>query len=329
MQPFLHHGGRLDAAAAAFPHAPRPWIDLSTGINPFAWNGPIGPVDQRALPDPTAQALLEETAARAFELAGAGITALPGSEIGLRLLACIGLPRPYHILAPGYRTHLAALPGATTIAADALEAAAEAGGTLLLANPNNPDGRLILPERLLALAERLGTRGGLLVVDEAFADATPGASVLPLIDGHAPVLVLRSFGKFFGLAGVRLGFACGAATWVARLAELIGGWPVSATALAIGTAAYADSGWIATMQATLAQRAAVLDDLLRAHGLAPIGASPLFRLIDSENAAALFARLAGAGILTRPFDYAPGWLRLGLPADRAVLDRLDRALRHR
>ncbi len=329
MHPFLYHGGRLDAAAAAFPRAPRPWIDLSTGINPFAWDGAVGPVDHRALPDPSGLTRLETTAARAFGIADAAITALPGSEIGLRLLACLGLPRPYHLLGPGYRTHLAALPGATAIAADALEAAADAGGTLLLANPNNPDGGLIPPERLLDLSVRIGARGGLLVVDEAFADATPGASVLPLIDGRLPILVLRSFGKFFGLAGVRLGFACGSAGWVAKLAGLIGDWPVSATALSIGAAAYADSGWIMAMQARLTTQAAALDDLLRVHGLEPIGACPLFRLIEVADAAVLFARMAGAGILTRPFDYAPGWLRLGLPADGAALDRLDRALGHR
>ncbi|MET0270251.1 MAG: aminotransferase class I/II-fold pyridoxal phosphate-dependent enzyme [Sphingomonas sp.] len=329
MQPLFHHGGRLDDAARAFPQAPRPWLDLSTGINPFAWDGPAPAVDQRALPAATALAALETAAAAAFGLAAGGIAALPGSEIALRLLACIGLPAPFHVVAPGYRTHAAALPGARAVSADALEAAAEGGGTLLIANPNNPDGRLIPPDRLLALAARLAAQGGLLVVDEAFADATPGASLLPWLAGGEAVVVLRSFGKFYGLAGVRLGFACGAAGPVARLADLAGSWPVSACALAIGTAAYADAAWADAMRHRLVRAAAALDDLLRAHGLSPTGASPLFRLVETPEAGALFARLAAAGILARPFDYAPRWLRLGLPDGPAALDRLDRALGHR
>lgn len=319
------HGGRLDAAARLYPHAPRPWLDLSTGINPYAWSprSPL-PIDQQRLPAPEALDDLLAVAGTAFGYDGA-LAAVPGSEMALRLLATLGLPRPWQVLTPCYRTHRDALPGAMLVDADAIEAAADAGGTLLLANPNNPDGRVLAPEMLLKVARRLGARGGMLVIDEAFADAIEGASVLPLLRAGDPVVVLRSFGKFYGLAGVRLGFVAGVSAVVGRIAALLGSWPVSSTALAYGTAAYRDREWAATMRARLVAEAAKLDDLLAAHGLVARGACPLFRLVDSSRANAVFAALAAAGILTRPFDDTPRWLRFGLPG--GGYDRLAVALR--
>jgi cobalamin biosynthetic protein CobC len=321
------HGGRLDEAARRFPEAVLPWLDLSTGINPWPWEGAPPAIDLRRLPSPDELTALERAAAASFGAATMAVAALPGSEIGLRLLVPAGLPAPYHVLAPGYRTHAEALPGARAITPAELDAAAETGGTILLANPNNPDGRTFAPERLLALAATLAARGGWLVIDEAFADATPACSVLPHLRGDEPVVVMRSFGKFFGLAGIRLGFACGHPTMIEAMRARLGSWPVSATAIALGTAAYRDDRWSAATRVRLADAAAALDGLLRAHGSAPVGDSPLFRLITTDDAAALFTRLASAGILTRRFDYAPGWLRLGLPDGPAALARLDAALR--
>ncbi|WP_420822869.1 aminotransferase class I/II-fold pyridoxal phosphate-dependent enzyme [Sphingomonas solaris] len=329
MHSLTFHGGRLDEAATAFPDAPRPWLDLSTGINPFAWDGAVPPVDLRALPSVTALAGLERAAAAAFGVPDASVAVLPGTEIGLRLLGHLGLPAPFRYIAPGYRTHGEALARAMAISVEAIDEAAGQGGTLLLANPNNPDGRLLPLERLLALARRLGTRGGVLVVDEAFIEATPEASLLPHLRADDPVLVFRSFGKYFGLAGVRLGFACGAPTLVARMRALLGSWPVSATAIAVGTAAYRDSWWIDGMREGVAGAAAALDRVLASHALTPLGGCPLFRLVETDAAAVLFDRLARVGILTRPFEYNPRWLRFGLPGDAAALSRLNEALGHR
>ena len=199
------------------------------------------------------------------------------------------------------------------------------GGTIVLANPSNPDGRLVPPGELLVLAQTLAQTSGWLVVDEAFVDAHAGSSIIPLLDGTEPVIVTRSFGKFFGLAGVRLGFAVGPAPIIARWRDSIGSWPLSAAAIAIGTAAYADTGWIAATRCALFERAAALDGRLRSHGLDPIGACPQFRLAEC-NAAEQFELLASAGILTRPFDYSPRWLRFGVPALASDLARLGRAL---
>nr|WP_324255253.1 aminotransferase class I/II-fold pyridoxal phosphate-dependent enzyme [Sphingomonas sp. PL-96] len=271
--------------------------------------------------------MLEATAAEAFGAGELAVAALPGTEMGLRLLELAGLPQPFRYLAPGYRTHADALPSAAAIHADAAEDVRD--GTLLLANPNNPDGRVFAPDRLLGLGRRLAQRGGMLVIDEAFADATPRLSILPHLRREDRVLVFRSFGKFFGLAGVRLGFACGAADIVAALRKRLGSWPVSATAIAIGTAAYRDTAWTTRTRLALAERCAALDALLRRHALEPRGASPLFRLVETPQARAIFTYLAQRGILTRPFDYAPEWLRIGVPADTGALQRLDQALSDR
>jgi cobalamin biosynthetic protein CobC len=177
------------------------------------------------------------------------------------------------------------------------------------------------------LAERTAA-GGWLVVDEAFADPHPEASIAPLIDDTRRLIAFRSFGKFFGLAGLRLGFVVAPRPLLTRYRAMLGDWPIDATALAIGTRAYRDGAWIEATRTALSTRAAAFDTLLRGHGLAPEGASPLFRLVSHPEATAIFDRLAHAHILVRPFDYAPHWLRFAIPADAEALDRVDRALDH-
>lgn len=141
-------------------------------------------------------------------------------------------------------------------------------------------------------------------------------------------MVLRSFGKFFGLAGVRLGFVIAAPGVLAGLRDLLGDWPVSAHAITWGSAAYADRAWIAATRIALVKRAAALDAVLARHGLTARGACPLFRMVETPEAAPIFLRLAAAGILVRPFADAPERLRFGVPAAAADLERLDEALRH-
>jgi len=139
-------------------------------------------------------------------------------------------------------------------------------------------------------------------------------------------VIFRSFGKFFGLAGLRLGFVIGPRAVIAKFRARLGAWPVSAASIAIGTAAYRDAAWIASSRADLHRWAAALDAVLARHGLAARGGCPLFRLVETDQAEALFERLARRAILTRPFDYDPRWLRLGLPGSEADLARLDTAL---
>ncbi|MDO7836676.1 aminotransferase class I/II-fold pyridoxal phosphate-dependent enzyme [Sphingobium sp. HBC34] len=323
------HGGRLSGARQAYPHARTPWLDLSTGINPLAWPGADGiAIDWRRLPDEADLATLESVAAVNFAVSPDRVCALPGTEMGLRSLSLLGLPGPWRHGVPGYASHAAAFPGSRGVPDAALMDEAVQGGTMLIANPANPTGRMLTVAALLALARRIGAAGGWLVVDEAFVDAQPDSSILPHLRPDDPVIVLRSFGKFFGLAGVRLGFAVGPAERLAPLRDRMGSWPLSAAAIAIGTAAYADRDWIGATRDALVARAAALDAVLRRHHLEPQGKSPLFRLIVDCDAPALFDRLARQGIWTRPFDHDPRWLRLGVPGHAADLARLDRALAH-
>ncbi len=321
------HGGQIDAAERAFPGAPRPWLDLSTGLNPVPW--PVASslvADLHALPSATALAALEAAAANAFGTRPAWVAGMPGAEIGLQLLATLDLPRPVRHVAPAYGSYAQAFPGARAITAETIADEAALGGTIILGNPNNPDGTVHKPSMLLAAASALSASGGLLIVDEAFADVDPAISLLPHLDDDDRVLVLRSFGKFYGLAGLRLGFACGPTTQVDQLRARIGSWPVSTLAIDIGISAYRDTAWADRARADISARGVRLDALLASHGLASRGDCPLFRLVVDARAPALFEQLAQAGILARPFSYRADWLRLGLPRDDAAFERLDRAL---
>lgn len=317
------HGGRLGAAVGRYGGVAAAWLDLSTGINPIGWDASGVAIDWRALPDEGALTGLESIAARYFGVEARHVCALPGSEIGLRLIGSLVSGAATAHVTPAYRTHGEAFSGAA-IPPAAAESVLARGGTVILANPNNPDGRVIPPERLVALADV----GGTLVVDEAFADVDPAISVAGAVHDDRRLIVLRSFGKFFGLAGVRLGFAIGPEAVIAPLRGLLGSWPVSAAAIGIGIAAYGDVAWIDAMRERLRGEAVALDAVLARHDLDAIGDCPLFRLIETDDAAALFERLARRRILTRPFDYDPRWLRIGLPGSAEGLARLDEALSH-
>jgi cobalamin biosynthesis protein CobC len=321
---WTYHGGRLGAARAAF--GGDDWLDLSTGINPHAWPGVADiAVDWTRLPDEAALGGLERVAATYFGVDPEQVCALPGTEIGLRLASAV-VTGPAAYVGPSYRTHGEMLPGARAIAAEALGDSGDQ--SVILANPNNPDGSVTSPVLLAALLDQRRHSPHWLVVDEAFADTDPTLSMASRIGEDRRLLIFRSFGKFFGLAGVRLGFVLGPRVALARVRARLGSWPVSSAALAIGAAAYADHNWIVGTRDRLRDEAATLDVVLARHGLAPRGACPLFRLVEVPDAGALFERLARQAILTRPFEDQPGWLRIGLPGSAAALERLDKALRN-
>lgn len=323
MTGWTYHGGKLDAARRAFGDGPALWIDLSTGINPDSWPVDKAPAfDWRSLPGDVQLTALEQKAADYFGVDPAHLCALPGSEAGLRLL---GELLPGNLLhgAACYRTHRAICPDSRAFVPGEDD---PAGKILLLANPNNPDGRLLDRMMLDGLLQRQTDSGGWLVLDEAYADCVPDVSMAHRVDDGQRLILFRSFGKFFGLAGLRLGFVIGPRTIVARFRERLGSWPLSTAALVIGAAAYADRDWIDAMRVRLTGQASALDGVLRGHGLDPQGACPLFRLIETTDAMALFERLARQAILTRPFEEDRRWLRIGLPQGAADLARLDRAL---
>ncbi len=317
----------MAAARRAFPDAPSPWLDLSTGINPRPWSGPRATTeDLGRLPDPEALAALEAAAARAFGTSPERVAAVPGAEAGLRALPRLTGARSAAIVSPTYGGHAeawaAAGIAASALVLDELETCeAEA---VVLVHPNNPDGGRLDPIRLAEIAGRRSAEHRWLIVDESFGEAAPELSVAH--ETSPGLVVLRSFGKFYGLAGVRLGFVVGAPALIAKVRGQFGDWPVSAEALAAGTVAYGDIDWRTATLTRLTEDAARLDRLLIAAGFEVVGGTALFRLVQAEDATRRFEGLCRAGILTRPFSEEPAWLRFGLP-DGDGWSRLETALK--
>ena len=318
----MAHGGGLIAARARFPLAPKPWIDLSTGINPLPYPVPSLPPEAcHRLPEPEEVRRLEAAAAQAYGVADPRtVVAAPGTQILISLLPHLLRPSRVAVVGPTYAEHAAAWTAAgSTVSTVPGVASVVSEPAAVLCNPNNPDGRRTRVADLLALAARVGV----LVVDEAFADLEePGLSLAPVLPANA--VVLRSFGKTYGLAGLRLGFAVASLPTARTIRNALGPWAVSGTAVALGTAALSDPAWLHVTCTRLQADAARLDDLLTQAGLRILGGTLLFRLAQHTGAAAIFDGLGQSGILVRRFDAEPSWLRFGIPGDG--WDRLAAAL---
>ena len=317
------HGGNLDAAMATYGGTRADWIDLSTGINPLPYPVPeIPPHAWSTLPTGDAVKALEDAAARAYGTT-AEIVALAGAQAAIQVVPRIAGGRDARVLGPTYNEHAASLTaqGWDVTTVDTLTALTGAALAVVV-NPNNPDGQSHAPTALVQLAGSVG----LLVVDESFADPCPDLSLAPHLSDLPNILVLRSFGKFYGLAGLRLGFALGAGTHIDRLRALAGPWAVNGPAIAAGCAALADQAWQQATIARLSRDAAHLDALTARAGWSLIGGTPLFRTYDTGNAKAAQQHLARHHIWSRIFPYSEGWLRLGLAGSEADWTRLDRAL---
>jgi len=311
-----------------FPGAPEPLIDLSTGINPSPYPVPHLPSEAFArLPESSALDRLCQVAAKAYAAPSAAhVVAAPGAQMLLPLVAALVPPGRGLVLGPTYSEHVRAAALAGHAAAETTELARLADADLaVVVNPNNPDGRVVSANTLLALAERLAHRRGLLVVDEAFMDVGPADASVSDRAGNG-LVVLRSFGKFFGLAGLRLGFAIAAPEQAARLRAQLGPWPVAGPAIAIGSVALADAAWIEATRRAVSLAAQRLDHVLVGAGLEIVGGTPLYRLVRTNSASAVFERLGRSGIVVRRFRRAPTWLRFGLPGSEAAWERLTAAL---
>ena len=291
------HGGGLDAVRARYGGTD--WLDLSTGINPNPYPIPdLQPGAWTSLPDGEADAALTR-AARLFWAVpeAADILAAPGASALIARLPSLARPGRAIIAGPTYNEHASAFAAAGwTVAEDG------PGEARIRVNPNNPDGRT-WPGGASATE--------LDIIDESFCDVTPNASLVAMAEKPGTV-ILKSFGKFWGLAGLRLGFAIGPPDTIERLRVGLGPWPVSGPALAIGAAALLDQRWAATTHERLALGAARLDALMAPHGHL-VGGTTLFRLWDVGDAEAFRDRLARHRIWTRAFDYSESWIRLGLP----------------
>ncbi|MCB1430455.1 MAG: threonine-phosphate decarboxylase [Nitratireductor sp.] len=326
-----YHGGALDAAIAEFGGERCDWLDLSTGINPHAY--PITPASADSLhrlPDQGQLNRLLAVARKAFAVSeGFEIVAAPGTQALIELLPRLLPGREATIIAPHsgtYREHAhccikAGRDVEEVLSPDDVEAR---GQLAILVRPNNPDGSIAARENVLALSQRLESSGGMLIVDEAFCDCTPRAS---LAGEHVTGLViLKSFGKFFGLAGLRLGFALCPPDLAAQIADRFGPWAISGPGIEAGIAAYGDGAWIAAMRARLADESQAVAAILENAGLEIAGRNGLFVLARHHQSEGIFRELAGRHILVRPFPDRPGLLRFGLPGSDFDRRRLKQAL---
>ncbi|MFJ7814226.1 threonine-phosphate decarboxylase CobD [Pseudomonas asiatica] len=321
----LEHGGRLLRAVRQYGIAREQWLDLSSGIAP--WPFPIPPIPMEAwarLPE-TEDGL--EDAARAY-YGARQLLAVAGSQAAIQALPLLRAAGRVGVLTPCYAEHPYAWQRAGHQLLELDEAQVEATldslDVLVLVNPNNPTGRRVPRERLLDWHARLAARGGWLLVDEAFMDNTPAQSVVDCAE-RPGLIVLRSFGKFFGLAGVRLGFVAAERSLLLRLAELLGPWTVNGPTRVLAQASLADHAAQRVQVERCAAASQRLAMLLRSAGLAPSGGCDLFQYVRSEHAAQLHDFLACRGILVRLFEHPPA-VRFGLPAHAADEQRLAQAL---
>ncbi len=317
----IPHGGRLAQARRDHPSAPTPWLDLSTGINPQGWRrGRAVMAALGRLPDPAEVSALEAVAAGFFGCDPARVVAVAGAEAGLRLLPFVLDAARVAIAAPTYGSHADAWrqAGAEVFEVERAALFRQPTDAFVVVNPNNPDGAMTPGADLIA-----GAAGRWLVIDESFVDTAPEISAVAAMNERT--IVLRSFGKFHGLAGVRLGFVVANPDLATRIRRRIGDWPVGADALAMGMSAYGDAAWAGWTRRRLARDAARLDGLLVEAGFRIVGGTSLFRLTRSADAGRRARVLAEAGVLVRTFDHDPGLIRFGLPG-RGEWPRLRAAL---
>jgi len=306
------HGGGLDAALTLFGGNRSDWLDLSTGINPQPFPlTDLQPETWAALPDHNAYLKLVESARSYWQIpADAAVLPAPGASALIATLPALAAPQTVEITPPTYNEHAAGFRAHGWTVADQGPAQAR-----VLVHPNNPDGRLWSQQDVTA---------PLTVIDESFCDICPERSLISLAD-RPGVVVLKSFGKFWGLAGLRLGFAIGHPDLISKLETWQGPWAVSGPALQIGAQALQDHDWATTARARLTQDAARLDALVLARGAHLVGGTPLFRLYEVDDAQAWHDRLARKHILSRIFPYSKTLLRLGLPPVNGW-DRIKAAL---
>ncbi|MBD3669563.1 MAG: threonine-phosphate decarboxylase [Gammaproteobacteria bacterium] len=320
----LEHGGGLNHAAARYGIPLEHWLDLSTGINADGWPVPAPPEScWQRLPEED-DGLLE--AAQGYYGSDA-LLAVAGSQAAIQLLPKLRTRCRVGLFAPAYAEHAHAWQvqghDVTVLNEDAPDI--DACDVVVVINPNNPSGRLWPPQVLQDWQERLALRDGWLVVDEAFMDATPTHSVIRRGPASEGLVVLRSLGKFFGLAGLRVGFVHAWPSLLLALREVLGPWSIAHPSRWVATRALQDQDWQEAMRSRLQQRASRLASLLSEYGFEPAGGTALFQWVRSSRARALQDALACQAVWVRGFD-EPSSLRFGLPVTAPQWLQLERAL---
>lgn len=322
------HGGRLNQAARDWGIPREQWLDLSTGINPRPWPVP-------AVPSHVWQRLPEDDdglTATARQWAGVpestGCLPVAGTQAAIQALPRLRKPGRIGVPTPAYTEHAEWWRAAghevvpfTDLPSDEQIAGLDA---LVWINPNNPTGERVTRSRLMECRNKLAEHGGWLVVDEAFMDAEPTQTLLPET-GHPGLIVYRSLGKFFGLAGLRAGLVFGPFELCRQLDETLGPWGISHPARYLMGHALADTDWQNASAARLKTDSDRLFRTLDEAGLAPRGRTPLFVYCPHDNPRSLADALAEQAVLVRVFD-EPRAVRFGLPGTEAEWQHLERAL---
>ncbi|WP_421723796.1 threonine-phosphate decarboxylase CobD [Bauldia sp.] len=330
MEDTPRHGGDLAYATRRYGEPADGWLDLSTGVSPHPY-----PIDATAiaaalerLPEPAAIDRLIEAARDAWNIPPeTAIMAVAGTEAAIRLVPHTLAATDVSVFAPTYGSHAPAWmsAGHRVVANDWPPSQPTNAAVAVLCNPNNPDGRLIGEDVLHRYVRDRTAAGRFTLIDEAFIDLSPDESLIPRV-ADLDCLLTRSFGKFFGLPGLRLGFVVGPPDRVEAIQGLLGDWPVSSAAVEIGTRALRDEAWQQKARSRLAQSANRLRSLLQTCGLTIVGGTDLFALVRDGNAPAIHRALARAGVWTRAFDDQPDWIRIGIPGDSRGFARLETVL---
>ncbi|MFK7902101.1 MAG: threonine-phosphate decarboxylase CobD [Nitratireductor sp.] len=327
----VFHGGGLDAAIAQWGGDKANWLDLSTGINPNPYSNlrvDIGSFSR--LPDSGTKAELLDAARAYYGLDdNAHLIAGNGTQALIEILPKALGAQKIGIISPTYgeHAHVWKKAGAEVLELDSdgeLPRVLDTLDALVVVNPNNPTAQCFEPEQLREFAKHLSKNNGTLIVDEAFCDTRPELSLADALPENA--IVLKSIGKFFGLAGIRLGFAACHGKHMPMIEQHIGPWMVNGVALEVGTRALKDTLWQTRTIETLNELSDNQSTVLKNSGLKISGANALFIYVEHAKANKIFEGLAKRNILVRQFKEREGFLRIGLCKDQTQLDRLDKAL---
>ncbi len=324
----VSHGGDLSGFYSHNPGHDGPVVDLSTGINPVAYPMTTVPLESwTRLPQKSDETALIAAAGAYLGIDPKNILPTPGSQILISQLPYAVRKTCVQVMSPTYGEHSPSWKqaGHQVLTTRFDEPLFDEAQVCIITNPNNPDGHITSRKTIVACATALAARGGMLVVDEAFADVTPSVSVADLVDQY-PIVVLRSFGKFFGLAGARLGFLVAAEAMIASMQHRLGPWAVPGPALNIAAKAYRDEPWIKKTRIDLADGMSRLCRVMKQAGCDHVGGTPLFALFHHADMVRLNRQLLLAGIYARSFEAHPNWLRMGLPATENCWQQLETTL---
>ena len=322
------HGGRLDSAISRHGGTLRDWLDLSTCLNPDPYRvRGVPPMSWTRLPDESQQSECRSVASRLFGVSQkTHISLASGVQSHIQQLPYLFKPSSVSIVGFTYgeHSHCWSRAGHKIFVSDGLESALQNGKIVIVVNPNNPDGKLYSPSDLLALSDTLKRRSGTLIVDESFIDLCPDYSVASHT-GESNLIVLRSFSKFYGLGGLRLGFALCDKSRGKELDDALGPWSVSGPSLFLGTKALSDRRWHIRARNRLSKLRTSLASLLESHGFTILGSTDLFILTEHPQSSSIMDHLLSHHILVRDFPERPQWLRFAIPK-KSSLSRLSRVL---